>query len=55
MRYQLESNERQCVPFDDEVNFLQSYTELEKERVGYRCDIQFNVDNDRRALTKYPP
>lgn len=55
MRYQLESNERQCVPFDDEVNFLQSYTELEKERVGYRCDIQFNVDNDEEGAYKIPP
>lgn len=55
MRYQLESNERQCVPLDDEISFLQSYTELEKERVGYRCDIQFTIDIDDEGAYKIPP
>lgn len=55
MRYQLESNERQCVPLEDEVNFLSSYVELEKERVGYRCNISFTSDIDNEGAYKIPP
>ncbi|MFD2941573.1 sensor histidine kinase [Flavobacterium notoginsengisoli] len=48
MRYQLESNSKQCVSLEDELEFINSYVQLEKERVGYRCDIAFesNVDNE---------
>ncbi|AWK06582.1 histidine kinase [Flavobacterium crocinum] len=48
MRYQLESNSKQCVSLEDELEFINSYVQLEKERVGYRCDITFesNVDNE---------
>ncbi|MBW1658790.1 sensor histidine kinase [Flavobacterium quisquiliarum] len=48
MRYQLESNGKQCVSLEDELEFINSYVQLEKERVGYRCDITFesNVDNE---------
>lgn len=55
MRYQLENNERQCVPLDDEINFIDSYIQLEKERVDHRCDITFihNVDGERTY--KIPP
>lgn len=55
MRYQLESNERQCVPLDDEINFISSYVQLEKERVGYRCNISFNSDVDDEGAYKIPP
>jgi len=55
MRYQLESNERQCVPLEDEINFISSYVELEKERVGYRCDIKFDIDVDDEGAYKIPP
>lgn len=48
MRYQLESNGKQFVSLEDELEFINSYIQLEKERVGYRCDITFdsNVDNE---------
>jgi two-component system, LytTR family, sensor kinase len=55
MRYQLESNERQCVPLEDEINFISSYVQLEKERVGYRCDIIMNTDVDDEGAYKIPP
>lgn len=55
MRYQLESNERQCVALEDEINFISSYIELEKERVGYRCNISFNSAIDRENAYKIPP
>jgi two-component system LytT family sensor kinase len=55
MRYQLESNERQCVPLEDELNFISSYIQLEKERVGYRCNITFTNDVDDERAYKIPP
>lgn len=55
MRYQLESNERQCVALEDEISFISSYIELEKERVGYRCNISFNSDIDIANSYKIPP
>ena len=55
MRYQLESNERKCVPLEDEVNFISSYVQLEKERVGYRCNIVLNNDIDNEGMYKIPP
>lgn len=55
MRYQLESNERQCVALEDEISFISSYIELEKERVGYRCNISFNSEIDDANSYKIPP
>jgi len=55
MRYQLESNEHKCVPLEDEINFISSYIQLEKERVGYRCNISLNIDVDDERAYKIPP
>jgi two-component system LytT family sensor kinase len=55
MRYQMESNERKCVPLEDEINFISSYVELEKERVGYRCNISLEADVDNDGAYKIPP
>jgi len=48
MRYQLESNAKQCVTLEEELSFINSYIQLEKERVGYRCEITYecNIDNE---------
>lgn len=48
MRYQLESNAMQCVSLEEELSFINSYIQLEKERVGYRCEITYecNIDNE---------
>ena len=55
MRYQLESHETQCVPLEDEINFVSSYVELEKERLGYRCNITLNTSIDLDNTYKIPP
>jgi len=48
MRYQLESNSKQCVTLEEELSFINSYIQLEKERVGYRCEIIYDriIDNE---------
>lgn len=48
MRYQLESNAKQCVSLEEELSFINSYIQLEKERVGYRCEITYEsrIDNE---------
>lgn len=39
MRYQLENGSKQMVSISEEINFIDSYVVLEKERVGKRCQI----------------
>lgn len=55
MRYQLESNSKQCVSLEDELEFINSYVQLEKERVGYRCDITFDSAVDKDYTYKISP
>jgi len=55
MRYQLESNGKQFVSLEDELEFINSYVQLEKERVGYRCDITFDAEIDNENAYKISP
>ncbi|QKJ64276.1 sensor histidine kinase [Flavobacterium sp. M31R6] len=55
MRYQLESNSKQCVSLEDELDFINSYVQLEKERVGYRCDITYDCKIDNENAYKVSP
>jgi two-component system LytT family sensor kinase len=55
MRYQLESNSKQCVSLEDELEFINSYVQLEKERVGYRCDITYDCKIDNENAYKVSP
>lgn len=55
MRYQLESNSKQCVTLEDELEFINSYIQLEKERVGYRCDITYDCTIDNENAYKISP
>lgn len=50
LRYQVENTNKDLVSLRDEVTFIQSYIELEKERVGYRCEIlcDFQVDDSEQ-------
>ncbi len=52
MRYQVENSAREYVSLEDEIAFLSSYIELEKERVGYRCSIEFShvAEEDKTYL-----
>lgn len=47
MRYQLENICRQYVPLKEELVFIESYMALEEERVGHRCDIQYEYSTDK--------
>lgn len=55
MRYQVENSSKELVSIEDEIEFLSSYIQLEKERVGYRCDIQYSYDFDERQNYKIAP
>jgi two-component system LytT family sensor kinase len=55
MRYQLESNSKKCVSLEDELEFINSYVQLEKERVGYRCDITYDCKIDNENAYKVSP
>lgn len=47
LRYQVENSNKDVVALSDEISFIQSYIELEQERVGYRCDLRFRWDIDQ--------
>ncbi|KZE73363.1 histidine kinase [Myroides marinus] len=47
LRYQIDTSTKDLVPFDDEISFIQNYIEIEKERVGYRCDIEFKYQMEK--------
>ncbi|MFV8325265.1 sensor histidine kinase [Flavobacterium sp. ZS1P14] len=55
MRYQLESNSKQCVSLEEELSFINSYVQLEKERVAYRCDITYDCKIDNENAYKVSP
>lgn len=55
MRYQLESNSKKCVSLEDELEFINSYVQLEKERVGYRCEITYDCKIDNENAYKVSP
>lgn len=55
MRYQVENGNKEFVSLQDELEFISSYIELEKERVGYRCDITFQQDVDFESNYKIAP
>ena len=45
MRYQLDNSCKSWVPVKEELEFIESYISLEEERVGRRCDIQYEYQN----------
>lgn len=53
-RYQLRASRSETVPLQDELNFLQSYLELEKARFGERLTIKWDID-DGLQHTPVPP
>jgi len=55
MRYQVENGNKEFVSLQDELEFISSYIELERERVGYRCDIDFQQDVDFESNYKIAP
>lgn len=55
LRYQIESDSRQCVSLEEELEFINSYIQLEKERVGYRCEIIYDCSIDNENAYKISP
>jgi len=55
LRYQIESDQRQYVTLEEEIEFVTSYIELERERLGYRCDIRFEYKTDSENGYKISP
>ena len=55
MRYQVENSSKEFVSIDDEIAFISSYIQLEKERVGYRCEINYSADFDEEKQYKIAP
>lgn len=49
LRYQVENTKKEMVSIENELDFILSYIELEKERVGYRTQVSFEYDIDRKA------
>lgn len=53
MRYQIENANRSQVSLKDEIVYITNYVGMEKERIGKRCDIQFNHPVDNKTLEGY--
>ena len=41
LRYQVENSNKYWVQLKNEIEFIESYIAIEKERIGYRCTIEF--------------
>lgn len=55
MRYQVEHGDKEFVSLENEMAFISSYIQLEKERVGYRCAIDFNYECDQEGRYEIAP
>jgi LytS/YehU family sensor histidine kinase len=45
MRYQLENANKDIVNLKEELSFIQNYIAMEKERVGKRCLVEYNIED----------
>ncbi|OAB30431.1 Histidine kinase [Flavobacterium fryxellicola] len=55
MRYQVEQGNKEFVSLENEIAFISSYIQLEKERVGYRCRIDFDYECDQEGKYEIAP
>jgi two-component system LytT family sensor kinase len=46
MRFIVESSEKEAIPIEEELYFLENYIDFEKERLGGRCIIHYQRDLD---------
>lgn len=53
MRYQIENVKKQSVSLAEEIGFIQNYIDLERERIGKRCDIVFEAPSDPYQLGQF--
>ncbi|PRZ22151.1 sensor histidine kinase [Flavobacterium granuli] len=55
MRYQVELGNKEFVSLENEITFISSYIQLEKERVGYRCRIDFDYECNQEGKYEIAP
>lgn len=53
MRYQVESAAKQHVKLSDEIEYLSSYINLEKERIGHRCTLHYKHPKPIETMAGY--
>ncbi|MFP7654261.1 sensor histidine kinase [Chryseobacterium proteolyticum] len=53
MRYQIENGNVAKVSLMDEIEFIRNYTDMERERIGKRSDIQFNLSASIEDISLY--
>jgi two-component system, LytTR family, sensor kinase len=53
MRYQIENANKTTVSLAAEIQFIENYIDLEKERIGKRCEVSFRHLQKNRTLDQY--
>lgn len=53
MRYQIENVKKHTVTLAEEIGFIRNYIDLERERIGKRCDIVFKESSNPRTLRQF--
>ncbi|OPB88835.1 histidine kinase [Elizabethkingia ursingii] len=53
MRYQLENTNKDIVNLEEELSFIRNYIAMEKERVGKRCVIEYNIEDKEMNAHNY--
>lgn len=53
MRYQVESASKQQVKLSEEIEYLNSYIHLEKERIGQRCTVTYQYPKPLESMATY--
>lgn len=50
MRGAIKDNKETLIPFEEELHYINLYTDIEKVRFGHRLNIEFNVDEACKSL-----
>ncbi|MCL7986649.1 histidine kinase [Sphingobacterium sp. lm-10] len=50
MRYQIENGNTSKVSLSNEINFIRNYVDLERERIGKRCNIIFRCSHSTNEI-----
>lgn len=54
MRYMVESLGKKTVSLAEEIDFINHYIDFEKERLGYRCDVNFKTSIQDKDINIEP-
>lgn len=53
MRYQIENANKTTVNLTAEIQFIENYIDLEKERIGKRCEVSFSYQEKNQMPCQY--